>query len=64
MGEGFVSTGSLTVSIDGTLLENVEIELNTGESDLNLYIIKNIVESRPEKPEPTDWLSYSSQMIE
>lgn len=64
MGEGFVSTGSQTVSIDGTLLENVEIELNTGESDLNLYIIKNIVESRPEKPEPTDWLSYSSQMIE
>ena len=42
MGQAFVSTGSQTVPVEGTLLENVEIKINNGESDLDHYIIKTL----------------------
>lgn len=64
MGQAFVSTGSQTVPVEGTLLENVEIKINNGESDLDHYIIKTLAEAKPQKPSAADWLSYSGQMIE
>jgi len=64
MGKTFVSTETRISTIEGTLLEDVEIELNNGESDLNNYIIKTLAELNPEKLLAADWLSHSSQMTE
>jgi len=68
MGEAFVSTGSETVPIENTLLEDVEIQINNGETDFSSHVIKMLIESEEEMKQernlPSDWLTHSAKMIE